>query len=79
MKKTAAILGILALMLLGIGHPVVAQTGASDAAGYDRTADDNDGPDLGWIGLIGLAGLLGLKRREPHRDTAGRPVTNTTR
>jgi hypothetical protein len=78
MRKTAAIFGILALMLLGIGYPAAAQTGAGDATGYDRTTDD-DGPDLGWIGLIGLAGLLGLKRREAHRDPAGRPVTNTTR
>jgi MYXO-CTERM domain-containing protein len=78
MRKTAAIFGILALVLLGIGYPAAAQTGAGDAGGYDRTADDG-GPDLGWLGLIGLAGLLGLRRREPHRDPAGRPVTNTTR
>jgi MYXO-CTERM domain-containing protein len=67
-------------MLLGIGHPLAAQTGtgAGDAAGYDRTADD-DGPDLGWIGLVGLAGLLGLRRREAHRDAAGRPATGAAR
>ncbi len=26
--------------------------------------DDDDGMDLGWIGLLGLAGLLGLRRRD---------------
>lgn len=76
MRKTVAILGIFALMFLGFGFSATAQT-ATDDAGYARTADD-EGPDLGWLGLLGLAGLLGLKRREPHRDVAGRPVTNTT-
>lgn len=76
MRKTVAILGIFALMFLGLGFSATAQT-ATDDTGYARTTDD-DGPDLGWLGLIGLAGLMGLKRREPHRDTAGRPVTNTT-
>lgn len=77
MRKTAAIFGICLMMLLGFGFSATAQTGTGDATGYERTTDD-DGPDLGWLGLIGLAGLLGLKRREPHRDTAGRPVVNTT-
>ena len=76
MRKTAAIFGICLMMLLGFGFSATAQTGAGDATGYERTNDD-DGPDLGWLGLLGLAGLLGLKRREPHRDPAGRPVTNT--
>lgn len=77
MRKTVAILGIFALMFLGLGFSATAQT-ATDDTGYARTADDDDGPDLGWLGLIGLAGLMGLRRREPHRDAAGRPVTNTT-
>jgi MYXO-CTERM domain-containing protein len=76
MRKTVAIFGICMLMLLGFGFSAVAQTAADDADGYART--DDDGPDLGWLGLIGLAGLLGLKRREPHRDVAGRPATHTT-
>lgn len=75
MRKTVAIFGIFALMFLGVGFSASAQT-ATDDTGYARTADD-DGPDLGWLGLIGLAGLMGLRRREPHRDTAGRPVTST--
>lgn len=77
MRKTAAIFGICLMMLLGFGFAATAQTGTGDATGYERTTDD-DGPDLGWLGLIGLAGLLGLKRREPHRDTTTRPVVNTT-
>ena len=75
MRKTAAIFGICLMMLLGFGFAATAQVG--DATGYERTTDD-DGMDWGWLGLIGLAGLLGLKRSEPHRDTAGRPVVNTT-
>lgn len=63
------------MMLLGFGLSATAQTGTGDATGYERTNDD-DGPDLGWLGLLGLAGLLGLKRREPHRDAAGRPAVN---
>lgn len=77
MRKTAAIFGICLMMLLGFGFAATAQTGTGDATGYERTTDD-DGMDWGWLGLIGLAGLLGLKRSEPHRDTAGRPVVNTT-
>lgn len=29
---------------------------------------EDDGPDMGWIGLLGLAGLLGLRRRRHHDD-----------
>lgn len=76
MRKTAAIFGIFALLFLGVGFSASAQQTA-DTSGYERTTDD-DGPDLGWLGLLGLAGLLGLKRREPNRDVAGRPVHNTT-
>lgn len=28
--------------------------------------NDDDGMDLGWLGLLGLAGLLGLRRRDGH-------------
>jgi MYXO-CTERM domain-containing protein len=28
---------------------------------------EDDGPDLGWIGLVGLAGLLGLRGRSVDR------------
>jgi hypothetical protein len=75
MRKTVAVLGIFALMFLGLGFSATAQTGTEDTGGYARTADD-DGPDLGWIGLLGLAGLLGLRRREVHRDVS-RPATHT--
>jgi hypothetical protein len=78
MRKTVAILGIFALMFLGLGFSASAQTGTGDTGGYARTADD-DGPDLGWLGLVGLAGLLGLKRREPNRDVAGRTSAHAAR
>lgn len=77
MRKTVAVLGIFALMFLGVGFSASAQTAADDAAAYNRTADDDGGPDLGWIGLLGLAGLLGLRRREVHRDVS-RPATTHT-
>jgi hypothetical protein len=35
-------------------------------AGTTITRDDNDGFDLGWIGLAGLAGLIGLMPRDRH-------------
>ncbi len=42
--------------------------------------DDDDGMDLGWIGLLGLAGLLGLRRREPdHVHRVDTPPRTTTR
>jgi MYXO-CTERM domain-containing protein len=35
-------------------------------------ADEDDGPDLGWLGLLGLVGLGGLMRRDrdvhTHKD-----------
>ena len=41
--------------------------------------DDDDGMDLGWIGLLGLAGLLGLRRREPdHVHRVDNPPPRTT-
>ena len=55
-----------------------AQTDTGAAVRVDR--DDDDGMDLGWIGLLGLAGLLGLRRRETtvvHRDVPpGSPGTH---
>jgi len=37
----------------------------------DGTTQNDDGMDLGWIGLLGLAGLAGLMRR---RDTDRRDI-----
>ncbi len=61
----------LALSLLATGavEPGFAQTTPGDTgfrAGTTQTDNaEDDGMDLGWIGLLGLAGLLGLRRREP--------------
>lgn len=80
MKKLSAFLLMLGLVCF-VAVPVHAQdTGTTTDPAYVETEDD-DGPDLGWLGLLGLAGLLGLKRREPvvHRDTATRPAPGTTR
>lgn len=69
--KKLAILGLVLLMGLGLGVSAYAQeTGTgTGATTYDDTArNDDDGMDMGWLGLLGLAGLLGLRRREVHRD-----------
>jgi MYXO-CTERM domain-containing protein len=81
MRKTLAMLSIVFLMALAWGLPLSAQntnpgTGSGTGTAYADTHDD-DGPDLGWLGLLGLAGLL--ERREPvHRDV-GRTTTAPTR
>ena len=56
--------------------PVFAQDTELRDDGARTTAaveDEDDGPDLGWLGLIGLVGLGGLMRRDrdvhTHRDT----------
>lgn len=68
MKHARALLGAWAILLVLAGTTVpmaYAQTDPTTSpttttTGYDT---DDDGPDLGWIGLLGLAGLLGLRRR----------------
>lgn len=72
-RKLVGILGIALLLGLGLSPSLYAQAqdqgGATGGTAYGDTAGrDDDGPDLGWIGLLGLAGLLGLRRREAHRD-----------
>ncbi|HJQ81369.1 MAG TPA: WGxxGxxG family protein [Lacipirellulaceae bacterium] len=56
--------------------PVIAQDTQDRDVAARTTAvetEDDDGPDLGWLGLIGLLGLAGLMRRDrdvhTHRDT----------
>lgn len=46
----------------------------------DRTVvrTDDDGPDMGWLGLIGLIGLAGLKRRDPAVYDATRDARPNT-
>ena len=73
MRNKLVILGLMLLLVLGANMAAYAQTGTgtgadTGTANYGDTARDDDGPDLGWLGLLGLAGLLGLKRREVHRD-----------
>ena len=80
MKKLAAFLLMLALVSF-VALPATAQdtgTGTGTTTGTYQDQDD-DGPDMGWLGLLGLAGLLGLKKRNPevHRDTAARTTTAT--
>jgi hypothetical protein len=52
--------------------PPAVSAPATDSPTTDTRADDDEGFEMGWIGLAGLAGLLGLLRRDPdtRRDHA---------
>lgn len=77
---------VLAALLVFVSLPALGHAQATGDTGQmtgqsrgqvATTADDDDGMDLGWIGLLGLAGLLGLRRRDPdhvHRVDP-RPTT----
>ena len=41
-----------------------------------NASTEDDGPDLGWIGLAGLLGLAGLMRKDRHdrHDHVDRPT-----
>ena len=58
----------MAATLLAV--PVFAQSDPNRSADMSTTsrADDrqDDGFDMGWLGLIGLAGLAGLRRKAPE-------------
>jgi hypothetical protein len=70
-------------LLVGAGAVVVADQPADQPAtgtNESRAFGDDDGPDLGWIGLLGLAGLLGLRGRAADRtDYASTRQTTATR
>lgn len=51
---------------------------ATQAMGAGPDMDD-DGPDMGWLGLFGLLGLLGLRRKHVEVDHRVRPVQTPTR
>ena len=79
MKKARAYLGVwVVLGVLGCSVvPMVhAQTDATTQTTTTRDYDENNSPDLGWIGLLGLAGLMGLRRRPAQHDVLreGRPA-----
>jgi MYXO-CTERM domain-containing protein len=70
MKHARAFLGAWAILLVLAGTTVPMAYAQTDPTTTTTTTDpttttdyDDDGPDLGWIGLLGLAGLLGLRRR----------------
>ena len=67
---------VVALSLGGMATiPATAQDTAGDRNGVAQQTED-EGFDLGWLGLIGLAGLLGLRRRD---DDRGRVTATTPR
>jgi hypothetical protein len=70
-RDIAGILLAALLILVSASTPGYAQTTGDTGqmrgqSGGQMTPadDDDDGMDLGWIGLLGLAGLLGLRRRD---------------
>jgi MYXO-CTERM domain-containing protein len=73
-KRTA----VAGLFFAAASGAALAQTTATatDPAYQPTTVEhEDDGPDLGWLGLLGLAGLLGLRRKtDDHHD-----ATTTTR
>jgi len=59
-----------AVLAISAGSALAQNTtpGADSAAAYPDSAvapvvEEDEGMDLGWIGLLGLAGLLGLRKR----------------
>jgi len=69
-------LGTAAVAALGMATPTIAQAQATTdpatgAVVQTDDATDDDGFDMGWLGLLGLAGLLGLRKpaHTVHRDT----------
>jgi hypothetical protein len=63
--RRAVFTGSLVMVGAAMPNAAAAQTPATDPAATQRDMDyDDDGMDLGWIGLLGLAGLLGLRRRD---------------
>jgi MYXO-CTERM domain-containing protein len=76
--QCAAIAATIAVADAATPRLAIAQATAMDssATATSRTTDrDDDGFDMGWLGLLGLAGLLGLRRRDNvvhHTDTTTR-------
>lgn len=72
MRRTIVAGALTAVMTLGLGGSAVAQTEEGT-----QTQEEDDGMDLGWIGLLGLAGLGGLAGRK--RQETGTDYRGTTR
>jgi MYXO-CTERM domain-containing protein len=56
-----------------------ATTTQSMGAGPETMDRQDNGRDMGWIGLLGLAGLLGLRRKHDHHDNVDTRRTTTAR
>jgi MYXO-CTERM domain-containing protein len=81
-----------AMIATALTLPVMAQGEGAAPAGSDpaygratqpiddpmRRMTDDDGFDLGWMGLLGLAGLAGLVRRRPAPHTHSDVHSTTT-
>ena len=77
--RTSLACAATAVALVSVAPTVaLAQTPDTTTRVVTQPVED-DGVDLGWIGLLGLAGLLGLRRPAPvvHHETV-RPTTGTS-
>ena len=79
LRRAAFMSGLVLVGALPVSS--TAQTPATDPTTQPRDMtnddlDDDDGMEMGWIGLLGLAGLLGLRRRDDvdrYKTTPTRP------
>jgi hypothetical protein len=80
-----------ALILAGLSVGTAFAQSGSGANGATGTADrspieatrhterDDDGFNLGWLGLLGLAGLIPRKQKVVHHDRVATERPNTNR
>lgn len=71
MWRKIKVVFVISIVTLSLGMTIsssFAQDTTRDEVGARTTTTraDNDGFDLGWIGLAGLVGLVGLMPRDRH-------------
>lgn len=59
------------VLVLGAAPAFAQDPSTATAPAVTTTVDDDDnGFDMGWLGLLGLAGLLGLRRKSEVHSSA---------
>lgn len=76
----AALVTVPAIAQDAGGNGAAAQSGdMGRTSPIESVRHDDDGFDLGWMGLLGLAGLAGLRRKRAVVHDAHTHHTNTDR